>query len=215
VIVTNKFSSHAAITTLTRGQARKGILFIESGSLDEIDPTVEPKPKRTHVIKSFESTWRDTKDPSTGNENAAFDAAREKRGQYNLVAVVEGPAQNPPQDGDAAAEAGGDDEQKQKQQKNDAEMRVMVVADRDIFRDQVQELFAPTVELFTDAVKWLGGEEYIAGEVVSEKDVYIKHTQSEDVIWFYSTIVGAPVLVLGFGLWFSWWRRRTRKGRSS
>ena len=37
-------------------------------------------------------------------------------------------------------------------------------------------------------------EEEFAGETVSEKDVAIEHTKSEDVVWFYGTLVGAPKL---------------------
>jgi hypothetical protein len=69
---------------------------------------------------------------------------------------------------------------------------------------------APTNRvLLLDAVRWLIGEESFAGEVSSEEDVRIEHTKEKDVYWFYSTILGAPALVLGLGLLFG------RKSRSA
>ena len=50
--------------------------------------------------------------------------------------------------------------------------------------------------MFADAIKWLGGEENFAGTTISEKDIRIKHTRSKDMVWFYGSIVGAPLLVL-------------------
>jgi hypothetical protein len=64
--------------------------------------------------------------------------------------------------------------------------------------------------LVVDAVRWLGGEESFAGEVNVEEDVRIEHTQQKDLIWFYSTIFGAPALVLGVGLAYT---RRSRRPR--
>jgi LPXTG-motif cell wall-anchored protein len=46
---------------------------------------------------------------------------------------------------------------------------------------------------------------------VTEEDVPIVHTQQENVIWFHTTIIGAPALVLAAGL-VSVRRRRKPKG---
>jgi len=47
------------------------------------------------------------------------------------------------------------------------------------------------------------------GEISSEEDLRIEHTKQEDLVWFYSTIFGAPALVLGVGFWLG--RRPTRR----
>jgi hypothetical protein len=47
--------------------------------------------------------------------------------------------------------------------------------------------------------------------VVSEKDRPLEHTKDKDVVWFYSTIIGAPLLVLGLGLLSVRLRRRRRQ----
>jgi hypothetical protein len=66
--------------------------------------------------------------------------------------------------------------------------------------------------LLDDSVKWLGGEEVFAGEVVSEDDKPIKHTKNQDVVWFAATIIGAPLLVLTLGLiGTGYYRRRSIK----
>jgi hypothetical protein len=56
-------------------------------------------------------------------------------------------------------------------------------------------------------MKWLSGDEAIAGTVSNESDVPIEHTRKQDVVWFYSSIFLAPVLVIGLGLAVT---RRTR-----
>ena len=66
--------------------------------------------------------------------------------------------------------------------------------------------------LVLDSLKWTGGEEKWTGEVKSEKDVPLQHTKGKDIIWFYSTILGAPLFVLGIGLLgVRLGRRRRRK----
>jgi hypothetical protein len=65
--------------------------------------------------------------------------------------------------------------------------------------------------LLDDSVKWLGGEEVFAGDVVSEDDKPIQHTKNQDAVWFTLTIVGMPLLVLILGLVGTLARRRRSK----
>jgi hypothetical protein len=65
-------------------------------------------------------------------------------------------------------------------------------------------------DILDDSVKWLGGEEVFAGEVVSEDDKAIQHTKSQDAVWFTLTIVGMPLVVLALGLVGTWARRRKK-----
>lgn len=192
LILTNQFSAHASITSASRGDARAGVLLVNSGTLREVDfaPVSGDAPKRTHVIRSMVTSWRDE------NRNFTFDEGAEKRDRYNVATTIEGPA--------IPAEGGT--------VKNG--YRAMVFADGELFSDPVVMRVPLAGNLFSDAVKWLGGEEVYAGETISEKDVYIRHTRGKDVVWFYLTIVGAPVLVLTLGLLGIYWRRR-RAGRSS
>ncbi|MGE5784190.1 MAG: Gldg family protein, partial [Myxococcales bacterium] len=92
------------------------------------------------------------------------------------------------------------------------EQRSFVIADADLFSDLVLKNVPTNRFLLLDAVRWLGGEESLTGEVNSEEDVRIEHTKEKDVLWFYATILGVPMLVLGLGL--AWARRSKGQGGS-
>jgi hypothetical protein len=191
LILTNQFSSHASVTTLGRGGVKSGILLVDPGHLVEHDFMVEEgkeAPKRTWVVRSMTSSFIDL------NGNSNYDEG-EKRDRYNVVASIE-------------EEAGGKD----KDGAPTTGMRAMVVADSEVFSDILLRQVPLIQALVVDGVKWLGGEEDLAGETVSEKDVAIEHTKDEDVRLFYGTIVGAPLFVLGIGLLRI--RRRSAKART-
>jgi hypothetical protein len=180
-LVTDQFSAHASVTTLSRARAGAGMVLVGAGSLEEIDfaPALgDAKPRRTHVIRSLTSTFRDT------DADLAFDEGEERK-SYNLVSAIEGPKPPPAADGKQAEP-----------------MRALVFADAQVLSDAVlaSQALGLNRALVLDSIKWLGGEEKLSGEVVSEKDVPIEHTKEKDVVWFYSTIIGAPLLVLGLGL---------------
>ncbi|HEX2881342.1 MAG TPA: hypothetical protein VHO25_17560, partial [Polyangiaceae bacterium] len=60
---------------------------------------------------------------------------------------------------------------------------------------------------------WLGGEESFTGEVNTEEDVRIEHSQQKDLAWFYGTIFGVPGLVLAGGLIVSRRSRQSKGGK--
>lgn len=196
-VLTSGFSTHAATTTLSRAADRSGILLIDSGTLEE-RPLADAATKRTFVITSMPTAWIDRDD------DLGFDGdgpAPEARARYNVAAAIEG--------GGAAAPDG-----------KAAGFRAMVLADADLLADlRIAQGADITVDmvagpLLDDAVKWLGGEEVFAGEVVSEEDVPIKHSQDKDKTLMLATILGVPMLVLGVGLVFTR-RRRPRKAVAS
>jgi hypothetical protein len=208
IILTDQFSAHASTTTLSRGEAGgraasqfQKILFLNTGSIENVDVPRETAPRRTFVIRSMRESFPDL------NPNFTFDEGTEKRGQYALVAAIESredEAEKQPRDPSLPADV---------KPKADP-MRVMVFADADIFIDEHQARWPQHLgALALDALKWLGGEEHIAGEIESERDVAIVHTKGEDVLWFYATIVGAPLVVLAFGVWFGWWRKQRTQRR--
>jgi hypothetical protein len=189
--ITTQFSAHASTTALSRS-VDKGLVLIESGALEDAPITAKgEQPKKTITIRTMESSFLDT------NDNFSFDGATEKRQRWNVGAAVEGPMIT-----------GADGK------KRDG-YRVLVFADADLFADALvanamgrAAVVLVSGPLLDDSVKWLGGEEVFAGEVVSEDDKPIKHTKSQDAVWFTLTIVGAPLLVLTLGLVGTWARRR-------
>ena len=196
LILTNQFSSHASVTTLSRGGVRSGILLIESGHLEANDFMVEEgkqAPKRTWVVRSMATSFVDL------DGDREYDEGSEKRDRYNIAAAVEDETDK--QDKDKEEEKTG--------------MRAMVFADSEVFSDVLLRKVPLVQALVVDAVKWLGGEEDLAGETISEKDVLIEHTKSEDVVWFYLSLVGAPLIILGLGLTGVMWRRRRAQRRRS
>ena len=225
IIVTNQFSSHASVTTLSRAGVKAGIPMAESGSLEDTDFMVEPgkdPPKRTYVIRSMDTAFLDKPTTESPQGNNEFDKGTEARKRYNLVAAIEDPGRTKASDKAADKKP----EPAEKDQEGNAEeptekppggrgMRAMVFADVDIFEDSALARFGGLQYVVRDAALWLGGEESLAGETVDEKDTVIEHTKSEDVVWFYLSLVGAPVVILGLGLGGVMWRRRRAQRRRS
>jgi hypothetical protein len=216
IIVTNQFSSHASVTTLSRAGVKAGIPMAEAGNLADTDFMVEPgksAPKRTYVIRTMETAFLDKPSADSPQGNNVYDQGSEARKRYNLVAAVEDSDKKRSEDKDDKAEEGK--EGSSKSVPSGRGMRAMIFADVDIFDDQALSRFAGLQYVVRDAALWLGGEEELAGETVDEKDTVIEHTKSEDVVWFYLSLVGAPVVILGLGLGGVMWRRRRAQRRRS
>lgn len=198
-ILTNQFSAHSSVTTASRGGARSGIVLFKAGSLDDAPfASDSAERKRTYTVRSVQSTWREL------NGDLKFNEGAEKRQRYNVVAAIEDPSAVPEKVEDGGGSPKG--------------MRAVVMADAELFSDGLLHPRAglPLVQVMViDAVKWLGGEEEFIGETPSEKDVGIVHTKKQDLMWFYGTIVIAPVFVLGLGLLMTMMRRRGGAGRAS
>ncbi|MGN6104814.1 MAG: Gldg family protein [Kofleriaceae bacterium] len=184
-VITTQFSAHASTTSLSRSVG-KGLVVIDSGALEDAPFTGGGEaPKKTVTIRSMESSWLDL------DNNFAFDDKTEKRQRWNLGVAIEGP------------KVDGKDG-----------FRALVFSDVDLFVDMFVQnmgrIAAVMVSgpLFDDSVRWLGGEEVFAGEIVSEDDKKIEHTKSQDAVWFTLTIIGAPLIVLTLGLVGTWARRR-------
>jgi hypothetical protein len=189
--MTSQFTAHATTTAASRSGP---LITIEPGALEDVPFTSQGEaPKKTITIRSMDSSWVDY------NSDFAFTSGGpkpEKKQKYNLAAAIEGP------------KVGGKDG-----------FRALVYSDADLFADvlapgamgraQVRILSG---NLLVDSIRWLGGEEVFAGEIVSEDDKPIQHSKNQDAVWFTLTIVGAPLLVLALGLIGTWARRR-RSGK--
>jgi hypothetical protein len=135
-----------------------------------LEPADSSGPRPRFVIRSLPTTYADL------NENYQFDAGAEVRMSYNLVAAIEGEESGSPG------------------------MRAMVFADAGMLTDGVISSIGLNAALFADAIRWLGGDEEFSGEIASEEDVPIVHTRAQNVAWFYSTILGAPLIILAAGI---------------
>jgi hypothetical protein len=172
ILVTNKFSSHASVTTLSRNENRAFVIFAGAGALERRADSAFPT---DFAIKAHGNTFADT--------NGDFQLqAGEKKDSYNLAAAVSTAV---PADSKVnTAESG---------------MRIFVLSDADVMSDAQFEN-AHNVTLVVDAVRWLAGEESSSAATSTTEDVGVEHTKQGDLMFFYGTIVLIPTLVLGGGL---------------
>jgi hypothetical protein len=199
LIVTDQFTAHEAVTTLSRTQVGSGILLLGSGYLERVEQSMA-RPR--FVVRSLPSTYADL------NGNYEFDASDEVRRSYNLVAAIEGPAPESVDDTISTDSTINTDDgtgidvttDRAQAVANTHPMRALVYADAGMFSDAVLSSVGLNAALFADGIRWLGGEEVFSGEIASEEDIPIIHTRAEDVAWFYSTIMGAPLLILVAGI---------------
>ncbi len=82
------------------------------------------------------------------------------------------------------------------------EFRAIVIGDVNLFSDPVLQYSQGNALFAADGLRWLVGDEALAGETQSEEDVRIQHTRDEDVMWFWSTIFAMPAFILIGGVVF-------------
>lgn len=205
MLVTSSFSSHASVSTLSRNATSLVIVASGAGSLEGAPNPHGPSNKVDFAIRAEPDTFADA------DRNFSRDKSTEPAKAYNLAAAVsrqlgvKAPKKKPDQAAKSAHGGESDDESDPLDDLN--ETRAFVISDADALSDLVLANVPGNQYMFVDAIRWLGGEESWAGQQTTEEDVTIEHTKKEDQVWFYSTIFGAPALVLGAGLFAS---RRAR-----
>jgi hypothetical protein len=196
LLISNRFSSHASVSTLSRNATRAAIFFARAGSLSSLGTAGM---KVDMALRAMGGTFADR------NGDYEFDKESEKKDTYNLAAAVTAPVKAV-----AKAKPAGDGKDKAEAE----EMRAFVLSDADSMSDLLMSNFGPNRLLLMDAIRWLGGEDSYAGEINNEEDVRIEHSKQKDLVWFYGTIFGVPLIVLGAGLSFGRRARRTFKAVS-
>ncbi|MEM9875965.1 MAG: Gldg family protein [Myxococcota bacterium] len=183
-IVSKRFSSHASVSTLSKASARgAAVLFLGVAPLDKL-PDADPTLKVDFAVKGPPGSYLDQ------NANWRHDKDTEKQAIFNLAAAVTGSVAPSGEDANPAATSAA----------GAPEMRAFIVGDAGAFADDAMSFATTNQLLFLDAVRWLGGEESFSGAVSQEEDERIVHTKEQDQLWFYSTILGMPSLLLGLGL---------------
>jgi hypothetical protein len=211
LLITDRFVTHESVITLARSGPGTGVAMVGPGYVEALDPDAD---EARIVVRSLDTSFPDA------NQNYRWDEGSESREAYPLVAAVE--VQGATLDSTSAAAgvvskllAGGDTTiplgETTPRTAVDGSARVLVFASSSPFTDALLVSLANNAALVSDGVRWLVGEEGMAGAIASEEDVPIVHTQEENVIWFHATILGAPALVLALGL-FGVQKRRKRKG---
>jgi hypothetical protein len=165
-IWSNKYSSHAAVTTMTRND-KLATVFHKAGSLSAAKEAID-KTKTEMVLTGVPDTFADA------DGDLELDDG-EKRDRVGLVAAV------------TKTSTTG---------KKENEGRVVVVADTDVFGDDLISLIQGNVFLTADLVYWLQLVQDPVIPTVEEKDVKIVHRKEEDALLFYGTTFGVPALIL-------------------
>ncbi|MCB9673126.1 MAG: Gldg family protein [Alphaproteobacteria bacterium] len=130
------------------------------------------------LVRSFPDTWEDVDDDRQKDGDEPGEV-------FDLAVAVTGPEK---------ADGKG--------------WRAMVVGDTNWASDSVIQSVQGNQVLLLDGLRWLVGDEDLAGEVSNEEDVKIQHTKGQDWVWFYLTVLAVPLLVFGVGVVSIRMRRR-------
>jgi hypothetical protein len=93
----------------------------------------------------------------------------------------------------------------------DKAWRAIAIGDSGVFSDILLQNNMGNAQLALDSLRWLVGDEELAGNTNSEDDVKIEHTKDEDTAWFYGTIFAVPLMIMGLGIVFTTTRQRRSK----
>jgi hypothetical protein len=164
--------------------------MLGAGALTKASVPPSPAPSVDFVIHTDTGTWDDK------NGNLEFDQGNEQRKSYAVAAAVtlRKPKATPGETPTPSEEG-----------------RAFVLGDSDALSDLLIINRANAI-MTLDAVRWLLGESEVSGIANNEEDVPVRHTRKQDVVWFYSSVFLAPVLVLLAG-WAVTRRRRKRHDR--
>jgi hypothetical protein len=184
ILTSAAFSSHVSVSSLSKLGARAPVIVLGAGYLEKDEKTAVGIVNVDFTVHADNNTFPD--------KNGDFEPSEgENRNAYELAAAVNkrnASALLPEEEG-----------------------RAVVIADSDAVSDLIIGNRG-NVYLVSDGLRWLGGEERLAGMVNNEEDVAIIHTRKQDMVWFYSSIFAAPALVLAIGFRMS---RRRRKARGA
>jgi len=172
LLYTTSYSAHASTKRLQKNSSRYPTVLAGAGHLETTKAADGQAPEV--VLKSQTKTFADL------DGDLAFDDGEEERRVYNIGVAVELAA-------DPAAEEGA------------TPGRALVFADADMISDLALRNEGNT-NIVADSLKWMVGEEELAGEVASEEDVKIQHTRKQNIWWFYSTTFAIPLVMMGVGV---------------
>lgn len=183
LLISDSFSSHATVKTMQKNSSKFPVVMPGIGYLETSKDIYGNAPEV--IFKSLPKTWADL------DGNLKFDKDTETRKVYTVGAAYERVISESEEEGQLTS-------------------RVVVLSGADMLSDMAIENDGNN-NLLSNCLRWLVGEEELAGELTTEEDVRIQHTRKEDTWWFYSTIFGVPCCVLGAGILITNRRRRTRR----
>ena len=187
MLYSRRVTRHDATKELANIIADNNLFFPITGHLTKADKTVPPEqggPSTTFLVRSMSGTFEDL------NRNLDFDAKTEKKRDYQLVAAVE---------------------VNNREDKDGQKGRAIVTADADVVSDLILDNSRGNEQFLMDSLRWLEHDSASTGQVDEPEDKKIVHTQDDDKLWFYGTVLGVPLLVLGAGVLVQILRRRKKE----
>jgi|GEM_PF-696423 len=181
LLLTNSFTSHGSSLTLAAQRQRFAAPF--TGHLQVVEGH---EAGHTVTVRSTATAFADIERDATFSADAG-----EEKGARPLVAAVSGSS-------------------------NAVGWRAIVTSTANIVSDVVLggeqddglTTLPGNVQFVRDSTNWLIGAESLSGTTQSEEDVRIEHTKEGQTWWFYSTVLGVPLLVFGLGVARVWLRQR-------
>lgn len=201
-LYTNRPTSHESVRALSNNAVRLAVVLLKSGSLEKVEGGNATRSRVEMTLRSMPETWRDE------NRDMEAGGVGEAKGNFDLCAAVRLPVGGP------VEEAAEQKKEEPASKADKPEMRMIVLADGDALSDQVIANLG-NYYLLEDGLRWLVGEQKELGTILPGQDVRIQHTKKEDVWWFYGTVFGVPLIVLGAGLGYLRLRTRWRQGNRS
>lgn len=183
LIGSRKFSSHPSVST--NGRQSYPMFFMGAGPLEEL----EQHPADISIdfaVRAEDNTWNDLDGDFEPDEKSG-----EKRQAWGVGAAVT--------------------KRKPGSTKVEEELRALVLSDSDAVSDEVLSQSRGNAYFVLDGLKWLFGEEQLAGVTNSENDSPILTTRREEAVVFYASTFLVPSLVMGLG--FALKRRAKRAAR--
>ena len=173
-LITNKFSTHASVTTLSRYNKVMQLVFENAGSIEKLEQNAD-NAKVTTIIKSLEDTWKDD------NSNLQQDSS-EKTDLWALGVAVEKTIE----DNEAKAIVFSD---------------ASWLTDDYLGKgfNVGQQTIQPHAIMLSDTLFWLTDQKESSGTVNNELDVKIQHSKEGQGWIFFGTSILFPIFIFGIG----------------
>ena len=183
-IYTTRVTEHPITATLTRATPPWPLVFAGTSHVGR-HRSLPAGLRLAYIVSAMPDSWEDA------DGNGQLDPSREGPSNFVYAAAVEG------------ALAPGSPES--------APLRALVLGDADCLADALLRQVQGNLVLAVDAVRWLVGDEALAGSIESEDDVAIVQRRDQDALSFYGLSFCMPALVLAGGLAST--RRQQRRRR--
>jgi len=172
-LITNKFSTHASVTTLSRYNKVMQLIFSNAGSFEKLDGDV----KVTTIVKSLEDTWQD----STNN---FIQDNTEKSDLFSIGMAIEKSIE-------------GQDQESKAIVFSDASWLTDDYLGKGFTVGQ--QTIQPHAITLSDTLFWLTDQADSTGTVNNEQDVKIQHSKEGQGWIFFGSSIFIPLLVFGLG----------------